>query len=90
MAAHQMWQRLQDLPLDSQDDTTDDVSIHNLHVLISIISHVERIFLTIFHNFLSLNLSNRFACLCLQVHTISESMPFVSFHPESNVQIVES
>lgn len=26
LAAHQMWQRLQDLPVDSQDETTDDVS----------------------------------------------------------------
>lgn len=27
LAAHQMWQRLQDLPADSQDDATDEVSI---------------------------------------------------------------
>lgn len=26
LAAHQMWKRLQDLPVDSQDDGTDDVS----------------------------------------------------------------
>lgn len=27
LAAHQMWQRLQDLPADSQDDVTEDVCI---------------------------------------------------------------
>lgn len=26
LAAHQMWQRLQDLPTEGQDDATDDVS----------------------------------------------------------------
>lgn len=28
LAAHQMWQRLQDLPADSQDDVADEVSIY--------------------------------------------------------------
>lgn len=30
LAAHQMWQRLQDLPVDNQDDGTDDVSFYEL------------------------------------------------------------
>lgn len=32
LAAHQMWQRLQDLPAENQEDATDDVSIHWLYV----------------------------------------------------------
>lgn len=33
LAAHQMWQRLQDLPTDSQDDVADEVSISRAMVL---------------------------------------------------------
>lgn len=39
LAAHQMWQRLQDLPLDSQDDTADDVSKTQL---ICCVNYTER------------------------------------------------
>lgn len=28
LAAHQMWQRLQDMPADNQDDVADEVSSH--------------------------------------------------------------